>query len=209
VVVAAADDQLAFGPNDLRAHGKAANLKAGLNHPCMDAAVPDVGNIAGEAMDFMTAAAFPVAYGTAHFALTHRGHLQSGETLLVLGAAGRVGLTAVEIGKALGARVIAAAGGADKGQKPPSPHAGSNRRGEPKAVLQVCSAIAHRDTNRPYPASSLATAEFGQAVTSLKPAHACCLVYQAKEPTQGDRRAPASLHGHARAARHSELPTAQ
>jgi hypothetical protein len=47
VVVAAADDQLAFGPNDLRAHGKAANLKAGLNHPRMDAAVPDVGNIAG------------------------------------------------------------------------------------------------------------------------------------------------------------------
>jgi len=67
-----------------------------------------------EAMDFETAAAFPVAYGTAYFALTHRGHLQSGETLLVLGAAGGVGLTAVEIGKALGARVIAAAGGADK-----------------------------------------------------------------------------------------------
>src|SRR5215467_6582756 len=67
-----------------------------------------------EAMDFVTAAAFPVAYGTSHFALTHRGHLQSGETLLVLGAAGGVGLTAVEIGKALGARVIAAAGGADK-----------------------------------------------------------------------------------------------
>jgi hypothetical protein len=44
---------------------------------------------------------------------------------------------------------------------------GSNRRGEPKAVLQVCSATAHRDTNRPYPASSLATAEFGQAVTSM------------------------------------------
>src|SRR6516162_504556 len=67
-----------------------------------------------ETMDFVTAAAFPVAYGTSHFGLTHRGHLQSGETLLVLGAAGRVGLTAVEIGKALGARVIAAAGGADK-----------------------------------------------------------------------------------------------
>jgi NADPH:quinone reductase len=65
-------------------------------------------------MDFVTAAAFPVAYGTSHFALTHRGHLQSGETLLVLGAAGGVGLTAVEVGKALGARVIAAAGGADK-----------------------------------------------------------------------------------------------
>src|SRR5712692_2574135 len=67
-----------------------------------------------DAMDFVTAAAFPVAYGTSHFALTHRGHLQPGETLLVLGAAGGVGLTAVEIGKQLGARVIAAAGGADK-----------------------------------------------------------------------------------------------
>src|SRR5438132_6703985 len=67
-----------------------------------------------DAMDFVTAAAFPVAYGTSHFALTHRGHLQAGETLLVLGAAGGVGLTAVEIGKAMGARVIAAAGGPDK-----------------------------------------------------------------------------------------------
>ena len=66
------------------------------------------------AMDFVTAAAFPVAYGTSHFALTHRGHLQADETLLVLGAAGGVGLTAVEIGKAMGARVIAAAGGAEK-----------------------------------------------------------------------------------------------
>lgn len=67
-----------------------------------------------DAMDFVTAAAFPVAYGTSHFALTHRGHLARGETLLVLGAAGGVGLTAVEIGKATGARVIAAAGGAEK-----------------------------------------------------------------------------------------------
>src|SRR6267143_875571 len=67
-----------------------------------------------DAMDFVTAAAFPVAYGTSHFALTHRGHLQAGETLLVLGAAGGVGLTAVEIGKAMGARVIAAAGGTEK-----------------------------------------------------------------------------------------------
>jgi NADPH:quinone reductase len=65
-------------------------------------------------MDFVTAAAFPVAYGTSHFALTHRGHLKAGETLLVLGAAGGVGLTAVEVGKQLGARVIAAAGGPDK-----------------------------------------------------------------------------------------------
>jgi NADPH2:quinone reductase len=66
------------------------------------------------AMDFVTAAAFPVAYGTSHFALTHRGHLQAGETLLVLGAAGGVGLTGVEIGKTIGARIIAAAGGTEK-----------------------------------------------------------------------------------------------
>jgi NADPH2:quinone reductase len=67
-----------------------------------------------DSMDFITAAAFPLAYGTAHFALTHRGHLRSGETLLVTGAGGGVGLAAVEVGKRLGARVIAAAGGADK-----------------------------------------------------------------------------------------------
>ena len=65
-------------------------------------------------MGYVTAAAFPVAYGTSHFALTHRGHLGRGETLLVLGAAGGVGLTAVEIGKQMGARVIAAAGGPEK-----------------------------------------------------------------------------------------------
>jgi NADPH2:quinone reductase len=65
-------------------------------------------------MDFVTAAGFPVAYGTSHFALTHRGALRPGETLLVLGAAGGVGLTAVEIGKQLGATVIAAAGSDDK-----------------------------------------------------------------------------------------------
>src|SRR5246127_1608328 len=67
-----------------------------------------------DTLDFVTAAAFPVAYGTSHFALTHRGHLQPRETLLVLGAAGGGGLTAVEIGKAMGARVIAAAGGMEK-----------------------------------------------------------------------------------------------
>ena len=65
-------------------------------------------------MDFVTAAGFSVAYGTAHLALTHRGQLRSGETLLVTGAGGGVGLAAVEVGKRVGARVIAAAGGADK-----------------------------------------------------------------------------------------------
>lgn len=66
------------------------------------------------AMPFAEAAAFLVAYGTSHVALAHRAHLVPGETLLVLGAAGGVGLTAVEIGKRMGARVIACARGADK-----------------------------------------------------------------------------------------------
>lgn len=65
-------------------------------------------------MDFVSAAAFPMVYGTAYHALTQRGALSKGETLLVLGAAGGVGLAAVELGKILGARVIAAAGSDDK-----------------------------------------------------------------------------------------------
>ncbi len=60
------------------------------------------------------AAGFMVAYGTSHLVLTRRAQLQEGETLLVLGAAGGVGLTAVEIGKAMGATIIAVARGADK-----------------------------------------------------------------------------------------------
>ncbi|TVP73686.1 MAG: NADPH:quinone oxidoreductase family protein [Rhodobacteraceae bacterium] len=67
-----------------------------------------------DAMPFTEAAGFLVAYGTSHLVLDHRAHLAPGETLLVLGAAGGVGLTAVEIGKAMGARVIAVARGADK-----------------------------------------------------------------------------------------------
>ncbi|MEW9680914.1 NADPH:quinone oxidoreductase family protein [Pseudomonas sp. TE50-2] len=65
-------------------------------------------------MDFTTAAAFGMTYGTSMHALTQRGQLKAGETLLVLGASGGVGLAAVEIGKALGARVIAAASSAEK-----------------------------------------------------------------------------------------------
>lgn len=67
-----------------------------------------------DTMPFDQAAAFQVAYGTSHVALDHRARLQPGETLLVLGAAGGVGLTAVEIGKLMGARVIACARGADR-----------------------------------------------------------------------------------------------
>jgi len=65
-------------------------------------------------MDFVSAAAFVLTYGTSDHALRDRGALQAGETLLVLGAAGGVGLAAVEIGKALGARVIACASSEEK-----------------------------------------------------------------------------------------------
>ena len=64
-----------------------------------------------DTMDDVTAAAFPIAYGTSHLGLTRRARLTEGETLVVLGAAGGVGLTAVEIGKTLGAHVIAVARG--------------------------------------------------------------------------------------------------
>jgi NADPH2:quinone reductase len=60
-------------------------------------------------MDFPTAAAFMLTYGTSDHALTDRGALQPGETLLVLGASGGVGIAAIEIGKVCGARVIACA----------------------------------------------------------------------------------------------------
>ena len=60
-------------------------------------------------MGFDVAAAITLTYGTSHHAIVDRGALQPGETMLVLGAAGGVGLAAIEIGKALGARVIAAA----------------------------------------------------------------------------------------------------
>ncbi len=65
-------------------------------------------------MPFDQAAGFIVAYGTSHLALTDRAHLKAGERLLVLGAAGGVGLTAVELGAAMGAEVIAVARGSEK-----------------------------------------------------------------------------------------------
>ena len=65
-------------------------------------------------MEFATAAAFGLTYATSEHALCDRGALEAGETLLVLGAAGGVGLAAIEIGKILGARVIACASSDDK-----------------------------------------------------------------------------------------------
>jgi NADPH:quinone reductase len=67
-----------------------------------------------DSMDMIDAAAFPVGYGTAHLALDYRARLQPKERLLVLGASGGVGLTAVELGKLMGAEVIAVARNAEK-----------------------------------------------------------------------------------------------
>ena len=65
-------------------------------------------------MDFKTAASFAMVYTTSYYALKQRAKLKSGETLLVLGSSGGVGLTAVELGKLMGARVIAAASSNEK-----------------------------------------------------------------------------------------------
>ena len=67
-----------------------------------------------QAMDLRIAAGFQIAYATSYLALEHRAQLRSGETLVVTGAAGGVGLTAVEIGRHMGARVIAIARGKEK-----------------------------------------------------------------------------------------------
>jgi NADPH2:quinone reductase len=66
------------------------------------------------AMDFVPASAFVLTYGTSYHALKDRADIKAGETLLVLGASGGVGLAAVQIGKAMGARVIAAASSEEK-----------------------------------------------------------------------------------------------
>lgn len=70
-----------------------------------------------DSIDFAIAAAIPVMYGTAYIALKHRAHVQVGETLLVTGATGATGSAAIQIGKHLGARVIAVTGGAEKVQR--------------------------------------------------------------------------------------------
>jgi len=67
-----------------------------------------------DGMDFVTAASTMYTYGTSYHALKDRGNLQPGETLLVLGAAGGVGLAAVQLGVLMGARVIAAASSDEK-----------------------------------------------------------------------------------------------
>ncbi|GAB4393271.1 MAG: NADPH:quinone oxidoreductase family protein [Kiloniellaceae bacterium] len=87
---------------DFGGYAEAALARAGDVYP-----IPD-------ALGWAEAAGFPITYGTAHGALRWHADLQPGEILLVHGAAGGVGLAAVEIGKAIGATVIATAGGPEK-----------------------------------------------------------------------------------------------
>lgn len=87
--------------------GKGGMAQQGVFPAALCRPVPDT-------MDDHIAAGFMVAYGTSHLALTRRAGLQAGETLVVLGAAGGVGLTAVEVGKAIGATVVAVARGGEK-----------------------------------------------------------------------------------------------
>ena len=70
--------------------------------------------IISDKMDYERASAFVLTYGTSYHALKDRAHLREGETLLVLGASGGVGLSAIQLGKAIGAKVIAAASNAEK-----------------------------------------------------------------------------------------------
>ncbi len=68
----------------------------------------------GERMNYQQAAAFAVTYGTSYYALKQRAQIEPGETVLVLGAAGGVGIAAIQIAKAMGAEVIAAASSEEK-----------------------------------------------------------------------------------------------
>jgi NADPH:quinone reductase len=109
VVAACGDAVTRFRPGDrvmaTLAHGGFAEQAVAKEAETF--AVPD-------RMPFDEAGAFPIAYISSHVAIRWQGRLEPGETLLVLGAAGGVGLCAVEIGKAMGARVIAAASTAEK-----------------------------------------------------------------------------------------------
>jgi NADPH2:quinone reductase len=87
-------------------------IGGGIDPPTAAGGIDPVAAAGG--IDPVAAAGFLITYGTSYFALKDRARLRAGETLLVLGAGGGVGLAAVELGKALGARVIAAASSAEK-----------------------------------------------------------------------------------------------
>lgn len=101
------EGQRVMALTDWGGYAEAALARAGEVYPIPDSLGP-------ERFGWAEAASFPVTYGTAHGALRWHADLQPGEVLLVHGAAGGVGLAAVEVGKAIGATVIATAGGPDK-----------------------------------------------------------------------------------------------
>ena len=101
------EGQRVMALTDFGGYAEAALARAGDVYPIPDSLGPD-------RFGWAEAAGFPITYGTAHGALRWHADLQPGEVLLVHGAAGGVGLAAVEIGKAIGATVIATAGGPDK-----------------------------------------------------------------------------------------------
>jgi NADPH2:quinone reductase len=109
IVRAVADDVQGFAPGDrvLSAPGIGAFAERALVMANATWRIPD-------GMSFEEAASFPIVYPTSYAGLVYRAMLRPGETLLVHAAAGGVGIAAVQIGKALGARVLATAGGADK-----------------------------------------------------------------------------------------------
>jgi NADPH2:quinone reductase len=98
-----------------------------------------------DAMPDADAAALQVAYGTSHIALAHRARMQPGERLLVLGAGGGVGLTAVEIGSLMGAEVVAVARGAEKQAAAQAKGAAHVLDAEPEAVREIVKALGGAD----------------------------------------------------------------
>ncbi|TFC74888.1 NADPH:quinone oxidoreductase family protein [Cryobacterium sp. TMS1-20-1] len=93
-------------------------LSTPLQDALADEVVTDAVNVARipDSMSTLEAAAFPIVYGTAWHALVERANLRSGETVLVHGAGGGVGLACIDVAKSLGATVIASVGSARKGQ---------------------------------------------------------------------------------------------
>lgn len=123
-----------------------------------------------ESIDFHCAATLSLAYGTTLHALQDRASMAAGETLLVLGASGGVGLAAVEIGKAMGARVIAAASSEEK--------------------LQLCRDHGADETllYSPHGLDKAAQREFSQSIKALTNGQGADVVY---DPIGGDYAEPA------------------
>ena len=123
-----------------------------------------------DSMDLETASALVLTYGTSYYALKDRAYIKPGENLLVMGAAGGVGLAAVELGKAMGARVIAAASSQDK--------------------LDVCTEHGADETLL-YPSGEMGRDEqraFSEAIKELTGGQGADVVY---DPVGGDYAEPA------------------